>query len=91
LGNAAGNQLHTSGNNVWTGVFDQKMDVVGGDMNPALKGRSVLWLRIPSANNGADRAQTGFGCNFLARTGTERGGGTAGPVCSFFPVELLNR
>ena len=26
---AAGNQLHAIGNNVWNGIFDQKMNVVG--------------------------------------------------------------
>jgi hypothetical protein len=31
LTGAASNQLHTAGNNVWSGVFDQKMDMVGGD------------------------------------------------------------
>ena len=28
---AAGNQLHTSGDNVWTGVFDHKMDMIAGN------------------------------------------------------------
>jgi hypothetical protein len=31
LSGAAGNQLHTAGDNVWAGVFDQKMDMIAGD------------------------------------------------------------
>jgi hypothetical protein len=31
LSGAAGNQLYTAGDNVWAGVFGQKMDMVGGD------------------------------------------------------------
>jgi hypothetical protein len=31
LSGAAGNQLHTAGDNVWAGVFDQKMDVIAGN------------------------------------------------------------
>jgi hypothetical protein len=39
LSGAAGNQLHTAGDNVWAGVFDQKMDMIAG--NPVIQHRKT--------------------------------------------------
>jgi hypothetical protein len=59
LPTAAGDQLHAIGNNVWTGVSNQKVNVVARhDVIKYRKTEALLRFVKPSADKTADRAQT---------------------------------
>ena len=52
-------ELHALGDNVWTCVFDQSVNVVGRDhVVQHGKTEALLRLEIPNAGNGDSRIQT---------------------------------